>query len=150
MDFKARHSGALFFWILSASSSETLGEGRIHCLRPAYSLTVRVPDRLAELRRQRQLMQEHLAWLDREIAAAGSPPADPAPIAEPAANPAISQPAPTPASGPDEADALLRQYTASPESLQKDVRKGCFLYFALASLAVIALVAVLYFALSKR
>jgi hypothetical protein len=28
-------------------------------------------DRLPELRRQRALVAEHLAWLDREIAAAG-------------------------------------------------------------------------------
>lgn len=28
-----------------------------------------MPDRLAELRRQRALVQEHLAWLDRELAA---------------------------------------------------------------------------------
>ena len=28
-----------------------------------------MPDRLAELRRQRALVQEHLAWLEREIAA---------------------------------------------------------------------------------
>jgi hypothetical protein len=109
-----------------------------------------VSDRLAELRRQRQLLQEHLAWLDREIAATDSPPIDPAPIAVPAVNPATSKPAPVTPSGPDDADALLRQYTASPESLHQDVRKGCFLYFALASLAVIALVAVLYFALSRR
>jgi hypothetical protein len=27
-----------------------------------------MPDRIAELRRQRALLQEHLAWLDREIA----------------------------------------------------------------------------------
>ena len=107
-------------------------------------------DRLAELRRQRQLLQEHLAWLDREIAATGTPPADPAPGAAPTVNPAPPPPAPTAVSGPDEADELLRQYTSSPESLQKDVRKGCFLYFALASVAFIILVAVLYLALSNR
>lgn len=108
-------------------------------------------DRLAELRRQRQLIQEHLAWLDHEIAAAGAAPPEAAPEPAAAAN---NAPAPKPpvesAAVAAEADALLRQYSSSPESLQKDVRKGCFLYFALASVAVIALVTVLYFALSRR
>lgn len=93
-------------------------------------------------------MQEHLAWLDREIAAASGPPA--APAAPPAAPPAAA-PGPAPAQPPAaEADALIAQYSASPESLHKDVRRGCLLYFALASVAVIALVVVLYFALSNR
>lgn len=88
-------------------------------------------------------MQEHLAWLDREIAA-GSGPA----VAPPATPPAVPDPA-RPQPSPADADALIAQYTATPESLHKDVRRGCLLYFALASLAVISLVAVLYFALSR-
>ncbi len=87
-------------------------------------------------------MQEHLAWLDREIAAgSGPPPSAPLP---PPASPA---PAPPP---PADAEALIAQYTSTPESLHKDVRKGCLLYFALASVAVIALVAVLYFTIPRR
>lgn len=86
-------------------------------------------------------MQEHLAWLDREIAAESGPPAAPS-------APAVAAP-PTPPAAAD-ADALIAQYSSSPESLHKDVRKGCLLYFALASLAVIALVAVLYLTLSRK
>src|SRR3954470_22363220 len=48
-----------------------------------------MPDRLAELRRQRALIAEHLAWLDRQIAEAGG-------SSVPAAQPAL-QPTPTPA-----------------------------------------------------
>lgn len=98
-------------------------------------------DRLAELRRQRQLMQEHLAWLDREIATETG---KAAPAAATPAGPAPVPPAET------DADALIAQYSASPESLHQDVRKGCLLYFALASVALIALVAVLYFTITSR
>ncbi len=37
-------------------------------------------DRLAELRRQRALVEEHLAWLDREIAREGNDPSAAAPV----------------------------------------------------------------------
>jgi hypothetical protein len=37
---------------------------------------------------------------------------------------------------PPEADAILDQYRLQPDSLHKDVRKGCFLYFALAFVLV--------------
>ena len=49
-----------------------------------------MPDRLNELVRQRTLVSEHLAWLDREIARANSMPA-------PAPAPLATQIAPSPA-----------------------------------------------------
>jgi len=42
-----------------------------------------MPDRLAELRRQRALIAEHLAWLDREIATAAANAAEQASTTEP-------------------------------------------------------------------
>ena len=115
-----------------------------------------MPDRLSDLRRQRALLQEHLAWLDREIAQAAQPSATPAtdatvpsagarPLAQPTVPPhsagAASQPPNAPATStvrsntaPAEAeiDAILAQYRQSGGALRNDVRKGCFLYFAIA------------------
>ena len=131
-------------------------------------------DRLAELLRQRALLQEHLTWLDREIAAAsakpGAPPGEPvAPLAVPAPEGALpasptstarhaaalqpTAPSPLPsghAPPPPDADALMEQYRSSTDSLQSDVRKGCFLYFAAAFVLLGVGVGVLYFLLSSR
>ena len=120
-------------------------------------------DRLRELHRQRALLQDHLAWLDREIANAGEnrSPASSVPVA-PVVSPApltvapvavTSNPAPAHAPPPaplgplPAADTILEKYRVAPASLQQDVRKGCFLYFA-AAFAVLALgVIALYYAL---
>lgn len=111
-------------------------------------------DRLAELQRQRALVQEHLAWLDREIAATGKGLERPAPAATPLT--ATAQPA-TPAAvatkpEPSEAkiDELLAQYRSAPGAVRQDVRKGCLLYFALALVVLAASVAILYFALGPK
>ncbi len=111
-------------------------------------------DRLAELRRQRALIQEHLEWLDREIGAhstsAGSPaqpesppPAVCAPVPLTAPRPAPSPATPPPALSDRELDALLDPYRTTTASVQKDVRKGCLLYFVigmlLLALGVVAL-----------
>jgi hypothetical protein len=112
--------------------------------------------RLAELRRQRALVAEHLAWLDREIATHAAPagsatvgggtatapdslPAPPPLYVSPQAAPAApvatysapSVPSPEAAA---QADAILAEYSVSPGSVKSDVRKGCFLYFAAAFL----------------
>jgi anti-sigma factor RsiW len=126
------------------------------------------PDRLQELLQQRALLLQHLAWLDREIAAASGTPVAPAPA--PVAPPAPSAPprspvslpgpgyvasqgaavlartAPAPAAPAGEivpgADEILEQYRVAPQSLQSDVKKGCLLYFfgafALLALAILA------------
>ena len=125
-------------------------------------------DRLDDLRRQRALVAEHLAWLDREIAAAqpaAPKPAPPAPVAAPAVPStrkegfhAPAAPATTPPgvarSGPTkddrQADDILSNYRVEPNAMKSDIKKGCFLYF-FGALALVALVvAVLYFALTKR
>ena len=103
-------------------------------------------DRLAELRRQRALVAEHLAWLDREIAAAEGKPS-PAPLPAPTPTPAptateilakVAEPAPAlPPVASDHPDAALLP-EPQPTDIKNDVRRGCLLYFALASLAVVA------------
>jgi hypothetical protein len=122
-----------------------------------------MPQRLAELRRQRALVQQHLDWLDREIARsapaesdtprAETPlprePAPAAPMALPAAGASVSPP--VPASPPaTEADAILDRYRPSAGSLQSDVRKGCLLYFTVAMVLFGLGVVALYFLLRTR
>lgn len=121
--------------------------------------------RLDELQRQRALLEEHLAWLDREIAAekSGTTPVaaslPPAPGAGPSPERRLRAAAPVTAvttataadatvattinvvspgavgatgGAPAAPDAILDQYRQAPDMLQNDIRKGCFLYFALA------------------
>jgi hypothetical protein len=128
-------------------------------------------DRLAELRRQRALMQEHLAWLDAEITAAeksGGEMPMPAVVPSPglratprvvsltpvaATKTALVSPAPVtgaPAAHEPLADKILEEYRVPEKSLHQDVRKGCFLYFAAALLLLGAAVVGLYFALRQK
>lgn len=141
-------------------------------------------DRLSELLRQRALLQEHLAWLDREIDAAArssstpsssalprSPPPDVPAFPLTPALPTVSVAAiPPPPSSPaltarlagtspvspaenvvvPGAEAILDQYRVEPRSVQQDVRKGCFLYFAAAFVLLGLGVTVLYFMISSR
>ncbi|HQF39291.1 MAG TPA: hypothetical protein PK322_09265 [Opitutaceae bacterium] len=103
-------------------------------------------DRLAELRRQRALVAEHLVWLDREIAETEGK-ASPAPLPAPTPPPALTAAAvlakaaeipPAVAAGAsDQPDAPLLP-EPQPTDIKNDVRRGCLLYFALASLAVVA------------
>lgn len=99
-------------------------------------------ERLQQLRRQRALVQEHLAWIDHEIAAASggvTPPAPtaPSPVAPPPAaapaNPAVDA----------EAEAIIENYRAESRSSIAAARRGCFIVFfaglALFGLAVLAL-----------
>lgn len=99
-------------------------------------------DRLHDLRRQRSLAQEQVAWLDREIAAevaktgAAVPPS--APVAESAQAAAEMAAAARRSTHtiettlPADAEKILEQYQTSPGSIKSDVKKGCFLYLALA------------------
>lgn len=118
-------------------------------------------DRLQELRRQRALVQEHLAWLDREIAAAApaiampespwpakTPAAPPAPLAPSVVPVAVGAPAAEilPAEVAATADAILDEYRVQPDNLKTDVKKGCFLYFFAALGLVVLAVFAFYFA----
>jgi hypothetical protein len=116
-------------------------------------------DRLAELRRQRALVQEQLAWIDREIVSVekqlGAVPAEGPPTIVQLAPPAPKKPSPlspaTPAGAAVEplAEAIYEEYKVPPEALRRDVRQGCLVYFA-GALVVLALAVVgLYFALRQ-
>lgn len=126
-------------------------------------------DRLAELVRQRALVQEHLAWLNREIAAAAEaaksapaasgPTTSPSPSIEaapsPASPPAAFHPAVANASSAsepavaDDPDAIIARYQVAPGTVKQDVRKGCLLYFVGAFVLLGVVVAVLYMALQR-
>ncbi len=103
-------------------------------------------DRLTELRRQRALAQEQLAWLDREIAresGAAQPPASPAPPTS-APRPMVNT-----ATAETDAEALLAQYKSDPKNLHSDVKRGCFLYF-FAAFALVALGLLAFYFLRSR
>ena len=81
-------------------------------------------DRLQELLRQKTLLAEQAAWLEREIAAEQAR----AGVTPPA--PAAGAPAsPPPASSVATAEALFEQYRPNPQSVQQEVKRGCYLYF---------------------
>jgi hypothetical protein len=127
-----------------------------------------MPDRLSELVRQRALVSEHLAWLDREIASAaavGNPPAaaatEPAisavaaPVTQPAENLSVAMATPARSGNPTgdvaaEAETLFDQYRVTTAALKQDVRKGCFLYFVGAFVVLGIVIVVLYFAIGTR
>src|SRR5687767_12264145 len=76
-----------------------------------------MPDRLNELVRQRALVLEHLAWLDREIARANSSPAPgPMAIPDPFAPSSSSSPAPTVPAGPAPAAGAADPGRSTPSS----------------------------------
>lgn len=118
-------------------------------------------DRLAELVRQRALVQEHLAWLNREIAAAATAAKPTATLASdatitppaPAAGNIVTPPASIPISAepatPADPDEIIARYQATPASVRQDVRKGCLLYFAAAFVLLGLVVIALYFALRQ-
>ncbi len=121
-------------------------------------------DRVAELLRQRALIQEHLAWLEREIAAAQAAPPGSQRV-EPAQAPAVVSarvdppkpvaPTPLPQAAPPteqampDPDALIEEYRVRPDEVHQDVRKGCLLYFFGAFLVFGLVVVGLYFALRQ-
>ncbi len=105
---------------------------------PDPSTLAAVTDRLQELRRQRALVQQHLAWLDAEIAAAtpsaavpneGAAPTDPAPAV------------PAPPATPEEAEALA-QARAEAANAPAAAKRGCWVVFAGAFLLLFAFIAV--------
>lgn len=105
-------------------------------------------DRLTDLRRQRAAIQQHLEWLDREIAAAqpgsgaASVAAKPAPV--PAAPPATAA-----APAPDSVLSDLGQ--PDPVNAARQAKKGCLLYLAVALVIFSAVIlGIFYFAYGDR
>lgn len=112
-------------------------------------------DRLNDLRRERAVIQAHLEWLDREIASqsggaantsapAPTAAAHAAPLAANASLGTIPLPLAAATPGPPEIDIALDSYRQNPVALQSDVRKGCFLYFAIAFLLLFLVVGAFY------
>jgi hypothetical protein len=119
-------------------------------------------DRLKELQRHRAMLQEHLAWLDREIAALGEAKPSGLPPAEGVSRPYMPPPpapvpvAPLPPSSPvlpsltaqlasaKAAEEIMAQYQTDSMSVQSKTRLGCFLYFFLA-LGMVGLVVLIFY-----
>lgn len=97
--------------------------------------------RLDELRRQRALVQNHLEWLDREIAREQSSTVEPRLATVSDTTPVESSrfpPESTTGASDQDAQSIIEGYRIPTGDLHRDVRKGCLLYFfgALAALAV--------------
>lgn len=110
-------------------------------------------DRLNELRRQRALLQEHLDWLDREIAAtsgAAHPAArtvkssTPPMVAAPAALSPIISVSLSESPAAHDTEALLRQYASDPKDSEASVKRGCWVAF-LASFAFLGLLVAIWY-----
>lgn len=94
-------------------------------------------DRLKEFQRQRALLQEHLAWLDREIAREGAN--QPPPPSVSAATPG----APTPPS-PEVAGVGSDAAGEKAGAMASDAKRGCLIAFATGMVVFFGLVAVAY------
>lgn len=102
-----------------------------------------MPDRLAELKRQRALVAEHLQWLDREIAAADSSAVTPA---DPTPKPLVAAPLPAPLPAETEivTDPALLALQEEERHRGEFSKSGCWIVFsALLLLAVGTLTAVI-------
>ncbi len=103
-----------------------------------------MPDRLDELRRQRALVQEQLAWLEREIAALAASPESP-----PSSTPVAPVDTPREIRSVAAAQAVpdFREYEPDPAAARQEARRGCLLYAA-AAFVLLALLAfgILFFA----
>ena len=99
-------------------------------------------DRLKDLQRQRALAQEQLAWIDREIAQeTGQAPSPGQPVAIPA-KPAGGAAA---AEASRLADEIIASYQSEAAASPSNVKRGCFLYFALALVLLGLSLVALYF-----
>ena len=101
-------------------------------------------DRLQKLLRQKALIQEHLAWLDREIAEHQEVPPLPASIGLP--TPVIAGAPPSTTTSSDEAEKILGQFQKNTGDLQTDTRRGCLLFFSIAmGLFALSVIVAYYF-----
>ena len=92
---------------------------------------------LSELRRQRELLKGHLAWLDNEIAKEELR-AQAAPLSEP---PELHYRAPV---DDRDAEAILSEYRRPEAAIATRTKLGCVLYFLVALALVAAAVAAFY------
>jgi len=111
-------------------------------------------DRLEELRKQRALVQQHLTWLDHEIAAVTVTRLTLPPFAMRGNTrppvPSATTPA-TPKSGatraPMSASSIpeLAEFQVDPDDVHGDTRRGCIIYSAIAFLVLVLIMGVIYF-----
>ena len=120
--------------------------GPAPALRYRYPLSP-MPDRLDELRKQRALVQQHLTWLDHEIAAVTVtrltlPPFAMRGTTRPPMSTATTPPIPgaKPVVIPE-----LSEFQVNPDDVKVDTRKGCILYTALAFVILVLVLVVIYF-----
>ncbi len=103
------------------------------------------PDRLSELCRQRAQIADHLAWLDREIAAAGSTPDTLAAPTAPTKHPDV-RPNASAADSQASAESILQHYRNAAADAPADARAGCLRFFLIGtSLVVLTLFAIYWF-----
>lgn len=99
-----------------------------------------MPDRLQELIQQRRLIEEHLAWLNREIAATlphptgGGVSDSRAQLTQTSSTVRPIHPPQTGAMAEatlaeKDADNILAEFQQNPQNLRQDVRRGCLIYF---------------------
>jgi hypothetical protein len=104
------------------------------------------------LRRQRDLLREHLAWIEREIAREAAEPTFVSPVEEPP--PRLAQPHfSVSASDADrDAEAILAEFRRSAPAVEAQTKRGCILYFVacLGLLLAVVLGAVYYYYRAKR
>jgi hypothetical protein len=127
------------------------------------------PERLAELRRQRALIAQHLAWIDAELAANGGPASSPAPETGASATPPTpaaptravdspdpgitgTPPSPAPPADPHlalahaRADDIIERYRSTEALDPASTRRGCItLFVGLLALGFLVILAVYYF-----
>ena len=109
-------------------------------------------DRSDELRRQRDLLREHLAWVEREIAREAVEAPEQAPVYQPP--PRLVQPHfSVSASDADrDAEAILAEFRRSAPAVEAQTKRGCILYFVacLGLLLAVVLGAVYYYYRARR
>jgi hypothetical protein len=96
-----------------------------------------VSDRADELRRQRDLLRGHLAWLEREISAEEGRSFTPDPGVPPPLRPPEPAYTRTPVDDRD-AEAILAEYRSTQVSAASQTKFGCIAYFAVAMALLIA------------
>jgi hypothetical protein len=94
-----------------------------------------VSERSDELRRQRDVVRQHLAWLDRQLAAQEGIPA-----AEPLQSVSLRHPSVTASDADRDAEAILAEFRQSGPSIASQTKRGCILYFAIAIGLLLAVV----------
>ena len=114
-----------------------------------------MPDRLQELLRQRALIQEHLAWIEREIDSArggvpplprNSSPEIPAKLSS--AIPSQANLA-APADSNLDVENIISRFRKDPGALKTDTRRGCLVFFGIA-MALLCLGAIFAYWLYAR